>query len=357
MRDPQLNASRSILFLRPFWDPDLTAEQVRVLVRIVAGFGQLVVIRNGTETIQAGNRERGLRRWANLLLVRVRGDVRSEDPILIEATEDTWHEHAIAQIRLASAILLHLAPRSGPTTATFPPIRPTQNPQQEIGDFANNPIHETGTGQGLLRELDFCKQAEALSRTVVLVPSTFYPRIQEAIDVMRKYPGGELFARTDHGLVPLTARLSAADVALTSLSEVSRIVSYTSFGGFGFTYRVRRALDACTAVQLQHASATSDSHVAKGIPSEAVPLPPDGEPKRIRFTPIQRLTRLPRGQITEVSLEEVGQVHGALEGVNCPKCGKGSAAMFWYQYGLHAQISPDDGVFMRCQYCGHDDYL
>ena len=101
----------------------------------------------------------------------------------------------------------------------------------------------------------------------------------------------------------------------------------------------------------------AQGHMA--VPSQPVVLPPDGELKRLRVTPVHALPHIPRGQIVELSLDEVQQLYaeGASQSPRCPQCGGGPQSMFWYQYGLVPNFSKEAGVFMRCQTCGHDDYV
>jgi hypothetical protein len=85
-----------------------------------------------------------------------------------------------------------------------------------------------------------------------------------------------------------------------------------------------------------------------GVPEEPVALPPDNNLKQLRFTPVQRLTKIPAGEITELSFDEVLEMFPevASEEIACPQCGRGTEAMFWYQYGLQKGAIVDKGVFM-----------
>jgi hypothetical protein len=55
--------------------------------------------------------------------------------------------------------------------------------------------------------------------------------------------------------------------------------------------------------------------------------------KQLRFTLAERLTRLPGGEITEISLDEVSTIvpEVAQEELKCPQCQRDKGAMFWYQ--------------------------
>jgi len=90
-----------------------------------------------------------------------------------------------------------------------------------------------------------------------------------------------------------------------------------------------------------------------------VVLPPDGELKHLRFTPVIFLCCIPKGQIVELSLDEVKQLYPKVAGkpLKCPRCGAKPVFLFWYQYGLTPNFSKEAAVYMRCQSCGDDEYL
>jgi DNA-directed RNA polymerase subunit RPC12/RpoP len=71
------------------------------------------------------------------------------------------------------------------------------------------------------------------------------------------------------------------------------------------------------------------------------------------------LTAIPRSEIVELSLDEVRKLHREVDDgeLKCPRCGRGPEVMFWYQYGLTPQFFKEAGTYMRCQYCGNDEYL
>ena len=94
-----------------------------------------------------------------------------------------------------------------------------------------------------------------------------------------------------------------------------------------------------------------------GIPAEPVALPPDDRLKRIRFTPIERMTKIPVGTIVELSYEEVQKISAYRAAhPNCPACGRPPTDIFWYKHGLEPDIQPDAEVQMMCQYCGLRDW-
>jgi hypothetical protein len=96
------------------------------------------------------------------------------------------------------------------------------------------------------------------------------------------------------------------------------------------------------------------------ISSEPVNLPPDGKLKRIRFSQTKKLRYLPKGEVVELSLEEVKQVYPDIEkgeALVCPSCYSTKDSLFWFQYGLKPKLEESTGIHLKCQRCGHSDYL
>jgi hypothetical protein len=349
----------TILFLRPFWDPDITAEQLKVIYRSTKPLGRLIAIRNSTEytRLRLASDENPWARYGTFLgklydFINPPLDIK-----LIEATDETWQRRAIEQIRSVDAVIVHLAPRKGPDYREFTKMQPS--PQVQLGDSLYELVDETGTGQGLLRELEYCKRVNALDKVIVLIPESFYPRVLEALRILEMSKGGTFFRKTRGGRLVLTPRLSALDDALTVLKEVPFVVPYHKFGGLAFNFHLRRALLSRIASSQQTHTTASFPEFPVDIPSGPVALPPDGKLKHIRFSPIQSLVKIPAGEIVELSFDEVKGLYPELahEPLECPRCHRKSDTMFWYQYGLEPNLSKDTGIYMSCQYCGHDDYL
>ena len=140
-----------------------------------------------------------------------------------------------------------------------------------------------------------------------------------------------------------------------TLQKVKHVIPYRNFGGPHFNTRLNTAL---IDILDSHHSCIHPDLVILNVPTEPVSLRPDGKLKHIRFTPIISLTRIPPGEITELSFDEVKRLHPELEADNikCPGCDNGLSFMFWYKYGLDLDIE-NSSIYMVCQYCGHDDYL
>jgi len=344
-----------ILFLRPFWDNiDVSVAHIKATLKAVKGFGSLIVFQNGRE------RERlriigDINPWRKYgaLLEKVYDILYPQNNlILIQAPKESWQEEIIKQIQDADIVIVHLAPKGGINTE-FDEIRPNQTPTP-LFDYGINPVHESGTGYGLLRELDYCKQANSLNKVIVLIPNIFYPRILEILRILKTTQAGQFYRNTKDGFVSLTPKLSARDQSLGILENVNSIIPYQSFGGTIFNFHIRQALLSFPQLP-QH----QQSNLIINIPSNPVKLPPDDCLKNIRYTPIKRLTKIPNGEIVELSFGEVKQIYPDLENepLECPSCHSDSKFMFWYKYGLEPKLTTEHGVYMRCQYCGHDDYL
>jgi hypothetical protein len=100
---------------------------------------------------------------------------------------------------------------------------------------------------------------------------------------------------------------------------------------------------------------TIPAQIPVGIPSEPIPLPPDGKLKRIRFTPVESLSKPPRHEIVEVSFDEVKKMHPDLaeDHFRCQSCGRSAESIFFFQFGLEPKLSKGAMIYMKCQYCGY----
>jgi hypothetical protein len=274
----------------------------------------------------------------------------------IVATDDTWQKTVIKQIQSADVVLVHLAPRASPVHADFDDFAPSTTPRQYDDELLHELIHETGTGQGLLRELDYCRLANSLSKVIVLIPAHFYTRVQNALEIIEKYSHGTYWRKSASGLVALSPRLSALDQSLSVLHHTRFIIPYHTFGDRLFRSRLKNAM---RQFSYESKPILSTSNVPVGVPNTVINLPPDGKKKLIRFSKIESLVKVPRGEIVELSFAEVVEIYPEIENENiiCPRCQRNKSFMFWYQYGLEPILTKDKGTYMRCQYCGHDDYL
>lgn len=281
---------------------------------------------------------------------------------LITTSGDDWQIEVIEQINRADAIIVHLAAKASPDA------RPAETIERQMriqtghsDDFNYNPVQEFGTGHGVLRELAYCQQAGLLHKVIALMPREMFVRLKSAMSVLEQAAYGQWYRRTFGGFIATTPRLSANDQVLRELKRVHSMVVYPKFGTLSFHLRMRWSLRRCLAVGEQPFR-TESSLVRRSdnvLLIQPIRLPPDNELKNLRFTPPHLLTAVPRSEIVELSLAEVQALYPEVhdEPLKCPRCGHGSEAMFWYQYGLTPQFSRNAGTYMRCQYCGNDEYL
>lgn len=337
--NPSKNAMRTALFLRPFWEPDRTATRLTTVARLVRPYGKLLAIRNGNEELSARKR-------------------RKLNVDLIDVADDAWQENAIEYIRAANAVIAHIAPptRSGPTL--LKPIVPDPTPRSNDSDLLREQVHQGGSSHGVLLELDYCQRAKAGAKLLVLVPESFTDRLTEILRAIRLQQSGTIWRPLGSEWEAVSPRVSALDDALSILKEARAMITYKRFGDLAFSMKLTKELSGLMSSSLTHSCAPGPK-VPTGIPPEPVRLLPDDELKRIRFTPIQDLLKIPRGNIVELSLDEVLLLYPNIskQELECPRCGRNSKTMFWYQYSLVPDLSGNTSVFMRCQYCGHDDYL
>jgi hypothetical protein len=346
------------LLLRPFWDPGVTATYLNALSKTIRRFGQIVVIKNKDEDQKLGIEDEENPLYREKSIVRKIKYLFSPRPNIefIVATNDTWQKTVIKQIQSVDVVLVHLAPRASPVQTDFDDFAPSTTPRQSDDELLRELIHETGTGQGLLRELDYCRLANSLSKVIVLTPAHFYTRLQKALEIIEKYSHGTYWRKTASGPVALSPRLSALDQSLSVLYDAQFIIPYHTFDDRLFRLRLKSAM-----LQLSYGSKPihSTSNVPVGVPNTPINLPPDDKKKLIRFSKIESLVKIPRGEIVELSFAEVVKIYPEIENENvlCPRCQRGESFMFWYQYGLEPILTKDKGTYMRCQYCGHHDYL
>jgi hypothetical protein len=353
----------TFLFLRPFNEITATAEQLKILYRATKRLGHLVTIQNGEErSMLRLVRDMSYRTSHKSILSKLYSYIHPLiDITLIEANDKTWQELVIEQIDRTDAVIVHLAPRQADYLHKLTEIKPDSTPRSQPSELIEyNPILETGTGQGVLRELNYCKQANALHKVIVLIPAIFYSRVLEAMKVLKlanMLPGRWGYKNTSAGLVELLPRFSELDHSLVHLNEVHSIIPYRKFGGLIFNFLLRQALLACIESQWNSQVATHSmtSQVTVGIPPEPVSLPPDGELKRIRFTPVESLSKPPRHEVVELSFDEVKKMHPdcAEDIFKCQSCGRKADSLFFFQYGLEPNLSKGAMVYMKCQYCGY----
>lgn len=348
-----------ILLLRPFWDANITADFIREIHAYTRYFGRLVAIRNGQEPLLL-RLDPADNPWsdkygavAGWLYNRFNPALNVE---LISATDETWQSRVIEQIGIADLIILHLAPRLDPDQRSFTSVdKPTRvisqadilNPAELLSD-----TREAGTGQGLLRELDYCHQSNALGKTVVLVPRTFQSQLTQARQKAGIGHGLLAYKQLDNDQMSVLPTISMADQALRHLDKVAALIYYERIGSPVFGGRFLRTINEY--FQAMPLKGIGQS-LLTGIPLEPIHLPPDDQLKHIRFTPIERLTKIPRGTIVELSFEEVRQLYP--KAGTCPSCGSEPKHIFWYQHGLEPKLEAGSDVYLMCQYCGQKDWL
>jgi hypothetical protein len=344
-----------ILFLRPFWDSELTANYLQIVHRVTRHYGKLVAIKNKDEDSHLRLSKNG-NAWAKYGKIgawvydRVNPALNAE---LISATDGTWQEIVIAQMQLADAIIVLVGLDSpNQDLASLDSLIPNISPSPEI-DFSLNPIRQFTYRIGVLRELDYCQQTNSFGKVIALIPDELLPRIEKALDIIQMTHHGQFLRRTPKGFVPLSGRIRGTDFALIGLRSAHFIIPYSHFGGALFAIRLFDALRATLG------NSNPSEYIHVNTPNNPVALPPDGKLKLIRFTPIQNLTKIPSGEIVELSYEEVQVIKPGIsrEEFVCPSCGNGPEKMFLFQYGLEPNLEQSSSIFMYCQYCRHEDYL
>lgn len=348
-----------ILFLRPFWKTNTTVTQLRAMARTVRGIGALVTLRNSRQNtrIRLTSDVNPWSRYGSLMekfynVVNPALDLR-----LIASTDDDWQKDAIREIIRCKAVILHIAPHEGQNHRDFMPIKPGRILEKTFNRL-RNPVHESGIGHGLLRELEYCRQVSALAKTIVVVQAEFYSRVCEVVSALDDIHNGiQHYMVLDEGLLPLQPRISAVDQALTALRDVHAIVPYKWFSGRAFNIQLRSELLTCLSLS-GRTSPEQEGKVLSGIPSGPIALPPDGELKWIRFSRLESLTKIPPLEIVELSIDEVKKCNPDLLAYYkvCKGCGRGPEVMFFYQRGRTPRLEPGVSVHMDCQYCGFRDY-
>lgn len=337
--DPSGKIMRTALLLRPFWESSLTAHQLTIVARLVEPYGRLIAIRNGNEKLPAR-------------------EVEELNIELISAADDAWKENAIEYIQQADVVIAHIAPRDRYSDELLTPIVPSPTPHSTDDDLLREQVHSSGGGHGVLLELEYCRRAKACPKLLVLVPESFKNRLADVLHAVDLQQTGTWWTHRGGALKALTPRVTALDEALSVLKEARAVITYRRFGDPEFCARLEKELSELMSSSSAR-SCEPASKIHTGVPVEPVALPPDGELKRIRFTPIQDLLKIPCGNIVELSLDEVLPLYPKIvkRELRCPRCGSKSDAMFWYQYSLVPDLSGNTDVFMRCQYCGDDEYL
>lgn len=338
---PKLSHS-TILFLRPFWDSDTTAAQLGALASALHDVKSIVALRNGRE---------GNRRW--WLLAGSQKTVLPNNVRLVPSSRRRWQKDAIHEILNCDVVVVHLAPKDlKRSPLPIPSVdRFVRDPR---GPYVTEPIHESGIGEGLLRELAYCRQTSFLDRTVVVLPAAFEDRVSQMLEILHHTPIGSRFYLLNHedGSESALPRMTAADRALEALQHVHAVIPYVQFGDNAFNEALRNALASCLSTPVT----PGPRPLLYGIPSGPIALPPDWTLKWIRFTRLELLIWIPPNEIVELSTFEVRLFRpGALKYFKvCHGCGRGRKTMFFYQRGLN--LTQDAPVHMDCQYCGFRDY-
>ena len=349
--------SKKILFLRPFWRSYLSIRRIRTLYHATKAHGKLTIVESKWERKKIRIGEGGERKKG--VFQKIRDFVNPPmDVELIRASDQEWQEVVMEQIYQADVVIFHLAPKN-PFQLLFKKIVVNQKPRKGFGPDNQTPVHESYAGRGLLLELKYCKQLEALSKAIVLVPLRFRERIMKILallDRQSQIGTGQYFQNMgEKGFLPLAPKLSILDKALSSVADIDFVVPYRNFGDPHFLHRFSTAIEQ---VKVRKHRAKDPKTLVLGIPNGPILLPPDQKLKYIRFTPIQALTRTPLGEIAELSFEEVRLLHPHLDlNIKCPNCGRGLKYMFWYKYDIDIKIDESTSIYMVCQHCGNDEYL
>lgn len=337
-----------ILFLRTFDSP--AGADVLQALRLSASTDALLVTigdRNLTESTMA---QAGI-------------DTTADSPhcqvLLVAATEETWKREVAIQIAEADLICLHLAPKDL-DFPEFPFAVPNSDPSRtqslELAPFTG-PL----TGRGLLREIGFLSRLNRIPDTILVCDSAHRQTLDDLVCL-----GGMMGnAMTKSGDL-VTPRLMAIDKQLGRLRDVRAAVSYNAAEDES---QVILHLTQLLRPALQFGRRLESARNLEWAPTDLVgtadtprPLPPDGALKIVSRTPVEDVTFLPSGEITEVPLEHMRElVAPSAQARGCPHCHADFNRLFAYVSGLHDYAAIDDArqtwPNARCQDCGRKSSL
>lgn len=368
----KMGSDLQILYLRPFWHPMRTAVRLRRIYSLTNQLGQLVTLQNADEEIglRLDPNHNPLARYSKYL-GRLYDYFRPVAKLrIVNATNLDWEKQVLEEIAKADVIIINLAPID--SSDAYESLKKERLPPWvspiELLDFetamrkttAQISEHGTELGEGLLRELYYCKQENVLDKVIVLTTPSFYITLQEKAGKCSPIAQKTRFELAKlNGKSEPNTKITLIEEALGAFTEVFCIIQYTGYHDFQTWWYLYKALQKCLAFtpNTPFSFYPIGPQVPIDIPPVPVRLPPDGELKHIRYTPIQSLPWIPRYKVVELSEEEVRKVRPDLvnDPLRCQTCGNNSEFMFFFQYGLVPEFTAKKLIYMKCQCCSRRD--
>ena len=351
-----------MLLLRTFKDPRANIVVLTALAAALEAQDRIVLVGDGQDKAAISDG------WQRVLGPEPAFDRQVS---YVRSSEENWRAAVLREICVADAIVLHLSPKD----LAFPPVsRPpdlrAQFPPGALDErlrvFTETPLGQFPTGIGLLHEIVYLTWLNKVEQTIWVTENRYYRQVSERIR-MAITGLGDVFTA---GGQPLSPRMTALEQHLAYLKEIPGLPFP---GPDEFRSRARRFTAAL------HAELTRLSRTHPPMPPEvreravaSLPLgrsdrprrlPPDGKPKVIRYTAVEKLVFIPTLDIVEISLNDARTVLSAeAADAGCPMCGAPLSNVFFYVTGLRYQ-----GIHGRealrnayprgkCQSCGrtHD---
>lgn len=359
---PDVRSGRRVLLLRTFKDPRADIVVLTALAAALEAQDRIVLVGDGQDKAAICDG------WQRVLGPEPAFDRQVS---YVRSSEENWRATVLREICVADAIVLHLSPKD----LAFPPLsRPpdlrAQFPPGALGErfraFTETPLGQFPTGIGLLHEIVYLTWLNKVEQTVWVTENRYYRQVSERIGQAMTGLGDVFTARGQ----PLSPRMTALEQHLAYLKDIPGLPFP---GPDEFRSRAKRFTAALDA-ELTRLSRTyppmppevrerAVASLPLGRSDHPRRLPPDGKPKVIRYTAVEKLVFIPTFDIVEISLDDARTVLSAeAADAGCPMCGAPLSNVFFYVTGLHYQ-----GIHGRealrnayprgkCQSCGrtHD---
>jgi hypothetical protein len=348
-------AGRQVLLLRTFKDPRADIVVLTSLAAALEARDRIVLVGDGQDKAAIAEG------WEHVLGA---GQAFGRQVGYVQSTAESWPVAVLREMCAADAIVLHLSPKNlwFPRVSHPPDLRekfPEEVPAAERWRvFTETPLGALPTGAGLLREIAYLDRLNKVERTIVVTDNRHYRHICQRIS--NAIMGAADAFTVDGGF--LSPRLTALEQQLVHLRGVRGV----TFSGPADSRGLAEHFAAALRAELRTYPAMSPdarrravAELPLGRSDSPRRLPPDGELKVIRYTPVEDLIFIPTGDIVEISLDDVGTALSAdVVDASCPTCGAALAEIFFYVTGLKYQ-DIHGGPALReawpsgkCQRCG-----
>ncbi len=353
---------RRVLLLRTFKDPRANIVVLTALAAALEAQDRIVLVGDGQDKAAISDG------WQRVLGPEPAFDRQVS---YVRSSAANWRAAVLREICLADAIVLHLSPKD----LAFPPLShpadlPAEFPPEALGErlraFTRTPLGSLPTGPGLLHEIVYLTWLNKVEQTIWVTENRYYRQVSERIGTAMT---GLAYVFTAGGQL-LSPRMTALEQHLAYLRGVPGLPFP---GPEQFRSRARRFTAALHAelTRLFRANPPMPPEVREqaagrlplGRSDHPRRLPPDGEPKVIRYTAVEDLVFIPTLNIVEISLDDARTVLTAEAAeAGCPMCGAPLSDVFFYVTGLRYQ-GIRGGAALRnayprgkCQSCGrtHD---